>query len=45
MEDPTDFSWLLTGNDARDEPIPRATAAEIEAAKEVNQHEGMPALR
>lgn len=26
MEDPTDFSWLLTGSDARDEPIPRATA-------------------
>jgi hypothetical protein len=26
MEDPTDLSWLLTGNDARNEPIPRATA-------------------
>lgn len=26
MTDPTDLSWLLTGDDARGEPIPRATA-------------------
>lgn len=26
MTDPADLSWLLVGNDARDEPIPQATA-------------------
>lgn len=26
MTDPTDLSWLLTGDDARGEPIPPATA-------------------
>ena len=28
MQEPDDFSWLLTGDEARGEPIPRATASD-----------------